>query len=82
MTSLQITCTIFFILGQWNYPVIIGQCMPPTSSCTFEQINNSRAILFGGMINDGTLENPEVANSVYIIDISVDGVVSFAILIL
>ena len=43
--------------------------MPPTSSFVIENINKTRAIIYGGAIND--------TNNVYIIDITKTTVVSY-----
>ena len=58
------------ILGKWSNPSIIGQCIPPASGFIIEKINNTRAVLFGG------LENKDAySNNIYILEISVSTVV-------
>ena len=36
-------------LGKWSNPSIIGQCIPPASHFVIDKINNTRAVLFGGL---------------------------------
>ena len=65
-----IKCVIF--LGEWTTPNNVGQCMPPTSLFAIENINKTRAIIYGGLTNE-----VYDTNSVYIIDVSKTTVVSF-----
>ena len=51
------------LLGQWIIPEITGQCMPPNSNFVMEAVNNTRAIIFGGNVEDVS------SNTVYILDI-------------
>ena len=51
------------LLGQWIIPEITGQCMPPNSDFVMEAVNNTRAIIFGGNVEDVS------SNTVYILDI-------------
>ena len=68
-------CFLFvLLLGQWIIPDIIGQCMPPNSNFVMEAINNTRAIIFGGRIED------TVSNTLYILDIINHTVVSYIII--
>ena len=52
------------LLGQWIIPTISGQCCPPTSVFTIQKINNNKAVMFGGAVNDDEGYNKSV-NSVY-----------------
>ena len=40
------------LLGQWIIPTISGQCCPPTSQFAIQKINNSKAVMFGGAVDD------------------------------
>ena len=60
----------FCILGKWSNPSIIGQCIPHTAYFIIDKINNTRAVLFGGLENDDTY-----SNNIYILEISVSTVV-------
>ena len=72
-------CTCFVIneylhvLGKWSNPSIIGQCIPPASFFIIDKINNTRAVLFGGVENDDTVTI--YSNNIYILEISVGNVV-------
>ena len=46
--------------------------MPPTSQFVMENITKNRAIIYGGLINEGG-----VASTVYIIDIRKKAIVSY-----
>ena len=61
------------VLGKWSNPLIIGQCIPPASAFIIDKINNTRAVLFGGVENDDTVTT--VCNNIYILEISVSTVV-------
>ncbi|XP_019852403.1 PREDICTED: uncharacterized protein LOC109582191 [Amphimedon queenslandica] len=50
---------------KWNNPSIIGQCIPPLSHFIMEKINNTRAVLFGGVMTDDDAKNT-ATNNVYI----------------
>ena len=68
-------CVLFILLlGQWIIPEIIGDCMPPTGGFVLEAVNNTRAIIFGGRIED------IVSNTLYILDIINHTVVSYIII--
>ena len=62
------------LLGQWIIPEIIGQYMPPTSYFVMEAVNNTRAIIFGGRVED------TASNTLYILDIINHTVVSYIII--
>ena len=64
------------LLGQWIIPEITGQCMPPNSDFVMEAINNTRAVIFGGVVK-GTS-----SNILYILDIINHTVVCYIILLL
>ena len=66
---------LFPFSGEWSNPSITGQCIPPASYFVIEKINNSRAVLFGGLVDDGTR-----SNDVYFLEISVSSVVSYIII--
>ena len=76
LSILTITrCILFvFLLGQWIIPEIIGQCMPPAACFVMEAVNNTRAIIFGGIVEN------IVSNSLYILDIINRTVVSYIII--
>ena len=60
------------ILGKWSNPSIIGQCIPPASYFIIDKINNTRAVLFGGVKSDCFFTH---SDNVYILEISVSTVV-------
>ena len=60
------------ILGRWSNPSIIGQCIPPASNFIMEKIDNTRAVLFGGIDDDA---KDTFSNSVYLLEISISTVV-------
>ena len=62
------------LLGQWIIPEITGQCMPPNSHFVMEAVNNTRAIIFGGYVED------KESNNIYILDIINHTVVSYIII--
>ena len=62
------------LLGQWIIPEITGQCMPPNETFDMENINNTRAIIFGGIV-EGLL-----SNTLYILDIINCTVVCYVII--
>ena len=51
------------LLGQWIIPEITGQCMPPNNKFVMEAVNNTRAIIFGGIVESTP------SNTLYILDI-------------
>ncbi|XP_019861627.1 PREDICTED: uncharacterized protein LOC109590138, partial [Amphimedon queenslandica] len=58
---------------KWSNPSIIGQCIPPASHFIIEKINNTRAILFGGVETyDDAKET--TTNNIYILEISISTV--------
>ena len=61
-------------LGQWNYPSIIGQSIPPAYAFIIEKINNTRAVLFGGVETDDD-DKTTITNNIYILEISISTVV-------
>ena len=67
---------VLFILplGQWIIPEIVGQCMPPNGGFVMEAVNNTRAIIYGGKVED------KVSNTLYILDIINHTVVSYIII--
>ena len=66
---------LFPFSGEWSNPSITGQCIPSASFFVIEKINNSRAVLFGGMVDYST-----TSNDVYFLEISVSSVVSYIII--
>ncbi|XP_019859375.1 PREDICTED: probable serine/threonine-protein kinase DDB_G0271682 [Amphimedon queenslandica] len=50
----------------WTNPSIIGQHIPPVSAFIIEKIDNNRAVLFGGLVNDD-----DTTNNIYILEISI-----------
>lgn len=67
ITSNINTCSF---LGQWSSPIITGHYSPPGCHYVLEQINNTTAILFGGLFNDCI-----VTNTIYILDVSINNTV-------
>ena len=68
---------VFFVLllDEWTIPDISGQCMPPNNNFVMEMIHNTRVIIFGGIIEDGT-----TSNTVYIVDIINNTLVCYIII--
>uniref|UniRef100_A0A1X7UM19 Uncharacterized protein n=1 Tax=Amphimedon queenslandica TaxID=400682 RepID=A0A1X7UM19_AMPQE len=58
---------------EWSNPLIIGQCIPPASHFIIEKINNTRAVLFGGIETDDKAKDT-ATNNVYILKISISTV--------
>uniref|UniRef100_A0A1X7SNC8 Uncharacterized protein n=1 Tax=Amphimedon queenslandica TaxID=400682 RepID=A0A1X7SNC8_AMPQE len=58
---------------KWSNPSIIGQCIPPAGAFIIEKINNTRAVLFGGVETDDDAENT-FTNNIYILEISISTV--------
>ena len=52
------------LLDEWTIPDISGQCMPPKSGFVMEMVHNTRAVIFGGLIEGGI-----TSNTIYIVDI-------------
>ena len=61
-------------LGEWSNPSIIGQCMPPAYAFIIEKINNTRAVLFGGLETDDDAKTI-ARDNIYILEISISTVV-------
>ena len=61
-------------LGKWSNPSIIGQCIPPATGFIIEKINNTRAVLFGGVEIDDDAKDT-ITNNIYILEISISTVV-------
>ena len=62
------------LLDEWTIPDISGQCMPPNNSFVMEMIHNTRAVMFGGRVDDITI------NTVYIVDIINNTLVCYIII--
>ena len=62
-----------FCIGKWSNPSIIGQCIPPPYGFIIDKINNTRAVLFGGLEDDDT--GTTYSNNIYILEMSVSTVV-------
>uniref|UniRef100_A0A1X7USX4 Protein kinase domain-containing protein n=1 Tax=Amphimedon queenslandica TaxID=400682 RepID=A0A1X7USX4_AMPQE len=58
---------------KWSNPLIIGQCIPSASGFIIEKINNTRAVLFGGVEIDGD-NKATITNKIYILEISISSV--------
>uniref|UniRef100_A0A1X7SWV7 Attractin/MKLN-like beta-propeller domain-containing protein n=1 Tax=Amphimedon queenslandica TaxID=400682 RepID=A0A1X7SWV7_AMPQE len=58
---------------KWSNPSIIGQCIPPANSFIIEKINNTRAVLFGGLETDDDAKTT-ATNHIYILEISISTV--------
>ena len=63
------------ILDEWTIPDNSGQCMPPNDNFVMETMYNNRAIIFGGFIKNGVS-----SNTVYIVDIINNTLVSYIII--
>ena len=62
------------LLDEWTIPDTSGQCMPPNNSFVMEMIHNTRAVMFGGRVDDTTI------NTVYIVDIINNTLVCYIII--
>ena len=62
---------MFSSLGQWTVPTISGQTCPATSDFVIEKINDSKAVMFGGLVNDG-----DFTDSLYTCEVSQTTLVS------
>ena len=65
----------FLLLDEWTIPDISGQCMPPNNSFVMEMVYNTRAVIFGGRVSDGTPNN-----TIYIVDIINNTLVCYIII--
>ena len=63
------------LLDEWTIPDISGQCMPPNSRFVMEMVRNTRAVIFGGTIEGGTL-----TNTIYIVDVINNTLVCYIII--
>ena len=63
------------LLDEWTIPEISGQCMPPNNNFIIEMIHNTRAVIFGGRVEDATS-----INTVYIVDIINNTLVCYIII--
>lgn len=57
-------CTI----GKWIIPNISGQCCPPTSGFAIQNINSSKAVMFGGRVTEGGVSVPN--SNMYICEVN------------
>ena len=64
------------LLDEWTIPNISGQCMPPNSSFVMEMVHNTRAVIFGGVVEDSTT----TSNTIYIVDIINNTLVCYIII--
>ena len=64
------------LLDEWTIPDISGQCMPPNSGFVMEMVHNNRAVIFGGIVEDGTT----TSNIIYIVDIINNTLVCYIII--
>ena len=67
----DIIVVIISFIGEWTTPTVIGKCMPNCSGFTVNNINKSKAIIFGGWTGTGTTSN------VHVIDVTSNTVVSY-----
>uniref|UniRef100_A0A1X7T123 Uncharacterized protein n=1 Tax=Amphimedon queenslandica TaxID=400682 RepID=A0A1X7T123_AMPQE len=58
---------------KWSNPSIIGQCTLPANNFIIEKINNTRAVLFGGVETDDDAKDTRT-NNIYILEISISTV--------
>ena len=69
-------CAFFvLLLDEWTIPDISGQCMLPNNSFVMEMIHNTRAIIFGGLVEGAT-----ASNTIYIVDIIENTLVCYIII--
>ena len=61
---------LLIFLGQWISPTVTGDRPPPIYNFTLTSINNSSALLFGGVTANGE------SNNVYILNFTDTSVVS------
>uniref|UniRef100_A0A1X7SD67 Uncharacterized protein n=1 Tax=Amphimedon queenslandica TaxID=400682 RepID=A0A1X7SD67_AMPQE len=54
---------------KWSNPSIVGQCILPAYGFTMEKINNTRAVLFGGVKTYDDAKSI-VTNNIYLLEIS------------
>ena len=71
---MMISVLFVLLLDEWTIPDISGQCMPPNNNFFMEMIHNTRAITFGGIIDD------ICSNTVYIVDIINNTLVCYIII--
>ena len=74
ISSYTVLKCLQFNLGKWSNPSIIGQCMLPAYAFIMEKINNTRAVLFGGVKTYDDAQSI-VTNNIYILEISISTVV-------
>ena len=63
------------LLDEWTIPDISGQCMPPNNTFVMDMVHNTRAVVFGGVIDFNTL-----SNAIYIVDIINNTLVCYIII--
>ena len=63
------------LLDEWTIPDISGQCMPPNSAFIMEMVHNTRAVIFGCVVDVGIL-----SNTIYIVDIMNNTLVCYIII--
>ena len=63
------------LLDEWTIPDISGQCMPPNHSFVMEMVHNTKAVIFGGIVEDDT-----PSNTIYIVDIINTTLVCYSII--
>ena len=63
------------LLDEWTIPDISGQCMPPKTGFVMEMVHNTRAVIFGGKVEDAT-----TINTIYIVDIMNNTLVCYIII--
>ncbi|XP_019860823.1 PREDICTED: acyl-CoA-binding domain-containing protein 5-like [Amphimedon queenslandica] len=52
--------------GKWDNVLIIGECIPPADGFIIEKISNTRAVLFGGIVQD----EATASNNIYILNLN------------
>ena len=65
------------LLDEWTIPDISGQCMPPNNSFVMEMVHNTRAVIFGGIVEGSTTTSN---NTIYIVDIINNTLVCYIII--
>ena len=62
---------IIYFIEEWATSTVIGECMPNCHSFIINNINKSKAIIFGGWTDTASTSN------VYVIDVTSNTVVSY-----
>ena len=72
---MMVSVLFVLLLDEWTIPDISGQCMPPNHSFVMEMVHKTKAVIFGGIVEDGTS-----SNTIYIVDIMNNTLVCYIII--